>query len=315
VGVRTVVIRALTGLAAVAVLVAALFTINGVLLAPGESPVLERTGLAARPLRDNRDGVEVRVLSYNIAKAFAYRQRFRFDDPIAIRERLDALADVIRDVDPDLVFLSEVLNECPPCGVSQVQYLAEHTGASAWLFGECYDIGLPFYRVSGGNAILSRIPIEPDVNLTLVGRKPFYASSNNRRALFGTVRIGTAPILLGALHNDSRAGPENIAQMRQVLDYTAGRATLLAGDFNAWPTHASLDLVRAANRFTRVMDAQPTHPADAPKRTIDYVIAPSTWALLEYRVLDTHVSDHRPVFARFRCPRAECASRDRGHPD
>ena len=296
---------ALIALIALAGIGGALFVANGLLLAAGESPVLELTGNPPRPLVENEGGVEVRVVAWNIAKAFAYRQRFRFADPAVIRERLDALAAVIRAVDPDLVFLSEVLHECPPCGVSQVQYLAEHTGSSASLFGECYNIGLPFYRVSGGNAILSRLPIEPDVNLSLVGRKPFYASANNRRALFGTVRIGSATVLLGSLHNDSRAGPNNVAQMRQILAHSAGRPTLLAGDFNARPTHESLELARATQRFTRIVD-QPTHPARAPRRTIDYILAPSTWELLEYRVLDTQVSDHRPVFARFRCPAAEC---------
>lgn len=303
---RAFVLRSLIVAIAIASVLTALFVANGVVLAPRESPVLERLASLPRPLHERDDGVEVRILAYNIAKAFAYKQRFRFEDPAVIRDRLDALAAVIRSLDPDLVFLSEVLHECPPCGLSQVRYLAQNTNAHAWLFGECYNVGLPFYRVSGGNAILSRIPIEPDINLTLAGRKPFWASSNNRRALFGTVHVGIAPILLGSLHNDSLAGPNNIAQMRQILDYSSGRATLLAGDFNAWPTHASLDLVRATKRFTAVETAQPTHPADAPKRVIDYIVAPATWEILEYRVIDMQVSDHRPVFARFRCPRAEC---------
>ena len=309
------VLRALIALIAVAGIIGVLFAVNGLLLAPGELPVVGLTGHPPRPLAEDEDGVEVRVVAWNIAKAFAYRQRLRFAAPAAIRERLDALAAVIREADPDLVFLSEVLHECPPCGVSQVRDLAERIGASAWLFGECYNIGLPFYRVSGGNAILSRLAIEPDDNLSLVGRKPFYASANNRRALFGTVRVGTELVLLGALHNDSRAGPANTAQMRQVLEHTAGRPTLLAGDFNAWPTHASLDLVRAADRFTGVVDDQPTFPAKRPTRVIDYIVAPSTWQVLEYRVLDTQISDHRPIFARFRCPRAECGSEQRSGQD
>jgi len=95
---------------------------------------------------------------------------------------------------------------------------------------------------------------------------------------------------------------------RRPARYTAGRPRLLAGDFNAWPTrHPALHARRG--------NTQPTHPAAAPKRTIDYVIAPATWQLFEYRVLDTEVSDHRPVFARFRCPRAECGSPVRGDHD
>jgi endonuclease/exonuclease/phosphatase family metal-dependent hydrolase len=305
---RRALVRVVLVAAAIFVVLAALITLNGLVLAHRESPVLEHTAHPPRVLTHNDDGIEVRVVSYNIAKAFAYRQRLRFRDPAVIRQRLDALAAAIRGVDPDLVFLSEALHESPPGHLSQVQYLAEQIGAHAWLFGECYNFGVPFYRVSGGNAILSRVPLEPDVNLTLAGRRPFYVSRNNRRALFGTTRIGSQTVLLGALHNDSRANQNNTAQMRQILDFSAGRETLLAGDFNAWPTHPSLALVRDSQRFTAVRDDQLTFPSNRPNRTIDFIVAPASWELLEYRVLDTQASDHRPVFARFRCPRAVCGS-------
>ena len=54
---------------------------------------------------------------------------------------------------------------------------------------------------------------------------------------------------------------------------------MIAGDFNAWPTRASLDLVRASQRFTRIVDDQPTHPSDPlarRRRTIDFVLAPAS---------------------------------------
>ncbi|MDX2167718.1 MAG: endonuclease/exonuclease/phosphatase family protein [Deltaproteobacteria bacterium] len=291
---------------AIAAAIGALVALNGLVLAHRETPLLTVTAHPPRPLPRRDDGIELRVVSYNIAKAFAYRQRLRFKGAEVIRARLDDLAAVIRSVDPDLVFLSEALHECPPCEVSQVAYLAEQLGMHAWLFGECYNVGVPWYRVSGGNAILSRLPLAPDANLTLAGRRPFYVSRNNRRALFGTTRVGTQTVLLGALHNDSRANQNNTAQMRQILDFTAGRETLLAGDFNAWPDHASLALVRDSQRFTAVRGDQLTFPATRPNRTIDFIVAPASWELLEYRVLDSRASDHRPVFARLRCPSAVC---------
>jgi endonuclease/exonuclease/phosphatase family metal-dependent hydrolase len=300
--------RAAIGAVGLVAVTAALVALNGLVLAPRESPVLGLTASPPRALPSDEDGIELRVVSYNIAKAFAYRQRFRFKDPAVVRARLDAMAEAIRAVDADLVFLAEALHECPPCELSQVEYLAERIGAHAWLFGECYNIGLPWYRVSGGNAILSRLPLEPDVNLTLAGRRPFYVARNNRRALFGTIQVGNRTVLLGALHNDSRAKQTNTDQMRQILAFTAGRETLLAGDFNAWPDHASMALVRDSQRFTAVRSDQLTFPSNRPNRTIDFIVAPVGWELLEYRVLDTQASDHRPVFARFRCPPALCGS-------
>lgn len=75
------IVRLLVGLTAAAMLIAALVAVNG-LLAPGESPVLGRTGHPPRALKEDAGGVEVRVVAYNIAKAFAYRQRLRFADPV-----------------------------------------------------------------------------------------------------------------------------------------------------------------------------------------------------------------------------------------
>lgn len=289
-----------------AVFLAGLFLANGLILAPGEMPV--RSPIIAEPRRlpNSAKGVEVRILAYNIAEAFAYRQHLQFAGRNEIEERLAALAEVINGVDPDLVFLSEVLHECPPCGRSQVEFLAKTVGAHRWLFGECYNVGLPFYRVPGGNVILSRVQLAAEANLTLPGRKPFYVSANNRRALFGLARIGNAQVLLGSLHNDSRGGDNNVAQMRAVLDHSTGRPTILAGDFNARPGSKSLDLLRDSGRFTRIVADQLTHPARKPDRTIDYILVPAEWELLEYRVLKSTVSDHRPVFARVRCPNSLC---------
>ena len=69
------------------------------------------------------------------------------------------MAKVIREENPDFVFLSEAVRECTPCPVNQLELLAELCGMHAWAFGENYCFGLPLYRIVGGNAILSRFPL------------------------------------------------------------------------------------------------------------------------------------------------------------
>jgi endonuclease/exonuclease/phosphatase family metal-dependent hydrolase len=288
--------------AALIVLLAVLFVVNGLLLADGESV---RTGVtdhaAAAPFKSG----ELRVLSYNIAKLFMHNGGLSFDSAESVRRRLKRVADVINAEKPDLVFLSEAIRECGPCPVDQVAELAEATGMHAWTFGENYNIGLPFYRVTGGNAILSRRPLEPVLNQTFAGRKPFYITKNNRRALWCRVQVGGRPVLLGAFHNDSFNLVNNAAQVREELAFIGDRDALVAGDFNASPATEPMKLWRESGKFNGVFDGAMTYPADKPTRRIDYILGPAAWTVVEQRVIPTTVSDHRPVLTVFRVPAAE----------
>ncbi len=284
-----------------------LFVVNGVLLADGEKP---RTGLTGHPPKHLNTGsreTRLKVMSYNIAKGFLHKGGTSFKSPEAIKSRIGRIAQLISTECPDLVFLSEVVRECSPCPVNQVKVLAETTGMHMWAFGENYNLGLPFYRIVGGNAILSRWPLEGVRNLSLSGRKPFYVTKNNRRALWCEVQIGRRRLLLASLHNDSFDLANNLAQTKQLLDFvecvfhdTNRQEVLLAGDFNATPNDASITLLRNSGLFSGVFDGPPTFPSDNPIRTIDFILGPSAWEVLEHRVILSDNSDHLPVVTVFR---------------
>src|SRR5262249_35724492 len=162
----------------------------------------------------------------------------------------------------------EVVFECAPCPVNQVVELAEQTGMHAWAFGENYNVGLPFYRVAGGNAILARRPLEPVANLSLAGRRPFYATSNNRRAMFAAARLRAQRVLLASLHNDSFSISNNLRQTRQLLDFVGDRPAILAGDFNSRPSERPIEAVRASGRFSGAFEGPNTFPARGPHKRI-----------------------------------------------
>src|SRR5258708_5178095 len=196
--------------------------------------------------------------------------------------------------------LSETVWECGACPVNQVASLAEATEVHAWAFGENYNFGLPFFRVVGGNAILSRWPLETVANPPLAGRQPFYATKNNRRVLWCAAKIGARRVLLASIHTDSFDRNNNRRQTEQILDYAGDKEAILAGDFNALPDWPSIELVRASGHFAGVVDGPKTFPSEVPERRLDYIFAPAAWELIEERVLDNDVSDHRPVVATFR---------------
>lgn len=278
----------------------ALFSINGLLLANNETPVTGMTSQGVLLKHKSLDFETIKILSYNIAKGFIYNGGINFEKPEIIKNRLQKIADIINKEQPDLVFLSEIVFQCDPCPVNQVTWLAEATGMAKWVFGENYNFGLPFYRIVGGNAILSRWPdIAPKINLTLAGRKPFYETRNSRRLLWCELRFENENILLGSVHNDSFNQKNNLAQTRQMLNYINGQPTVIAGDFNVRPDTESIRIIKESNLFTGSINGPETFPSHKPDRKIDYIFAPKGWKKIKHYVIESEVSDHLPIVTVF----------------
>lgn len=284
-------------LSAIPALLALLFVINGTLLARGNTPEIATT--PNPPAAAFQTGEEIKILAYNIAKASVYRGGGKFLDPDEVRARLDSIAAIINRESPDLVFLSEAIRDCAPCPVNQIDYLAEITGMHCWAFGENHNVGLPFYRIAGGNGILSRRTLTAVANIDLPGRQPFWVTKNNRRALICSMTIAGKEVRLAALHNDSYDIANNAGQARVIIDQLAGAPAICAGDFNAEPDSAPMITFRECSQFAAEWNGANTFPAEAPTRAIDYILAPKDWTLVEQRVLPDIASDHLAVVGTF----------------
>ena len=134
----------------------------------------------------------------------------------------------------------------------------------------------------------------------MAGRKSFWVTQNNRRALFASADFGGTPVLMAALHNDSFDMRNNEAQVRQLLEYVGDRAAILAGDFNNRPNDRSIARIRDSGKFAGAFDGPPTFFEGARAERIDYIFAPAGWELLEARVVADDTSDHRPLVCRFK---------------
>lgn len=286
-------------LGALAVLVVALVVLNGLVLADRRAPRVRH--FAEVPVAPTKSAPgEVTFLSYNIAKGFAHKGGAKFESRAFVEAKLRRMAEVIRAEQPDVVFLSEAITELGPCDVDQVAFLARECGLPHVVTGENYNVGLPFYRVVGGNAILSRTPLTPVANIDLAGRKPFWVTQNNRRVLFVSAEFGGTTVLMAALHNDSFDMRNNEAQVRQLLEYVGERPAVLAGDFNNRPENSSIKLIRASGKFAGAFDGPPTFFEGSRAERIDYIFVPVGWELLEARVIADDTSDHRPLVCRFK---------------
>jgi len=296
---RRRVVVGLLGLVPLSAIAAILFVVNGMLLAYGETPRAGTTQHAALL----SESLEAKVLAFNVAKGFVHKGGLSFEDSATVSARMRKIADLINAEKPDLVFLSEVVFECTPCPVNQVVELAEATGMHGWAFGENYNLGLPFYRIVGGNAILSRRSLEPVANVSLVGRRPFYVTHNNRRALWCATQIGGQRVLLASLHNDSFSLTNNRRQVEQLLEFADDQAAILAGDFNARPNEPPIKAIRESGRFSGAFEGPMTFPSNKPHKRIDFIFAPKDWQLVEHRVLTSDASDHLPIVSAFRLPK------------
>ncbi len=241
----------------------------------------------------------IRVMAFNVAKCFAYTGITQFSSVEDVKKRLDRIAELITQEKVDLVFLSEIVNECGPRPIDQVAYLAERCGVGAWASSDNYSFGIPGFRLRSGNAILSRFPLRPIETKQLVGNTSIWNPTNNRRLLFCEVTINGVPLLIGSVRNDSFDLKNNLAQVESILKYIQGRPALLAGDFNAEPHDPSMKLLRESGLFSGAFDGPPTYPAQEPRRRIDFVLGPKNWKFISERILETDVSDHLPVLAEF----------------
>lgn len=278
-----------------------LFALNGLFLGYRTDAGVKLTNHPAT--QELEQGSELRIMVYNIAKGFAHKSGTNFRSTDVVKKRLDFMVEALKAEDPDLVFLSEALHECSPCPVYQVAYLAEKLEMHSVAYGENYNLGLPFYRIIGGNAILSKWPLEPVANPDLEGRKPFYVTKNNRRVLWCRIQTSGKPILMAALHNDSFHIPTNSKQAQQIVDFAKSNGderVILAGDFNAQPHQKPLQIYKESQLFTGEWDGPHTFPADKPVRTIDYILGPKNWEVLEHKVIENLASDHRPILTVFK---------------
>lgn len=282
------------------VIILGLFVINGLVLANREKPVAGTTPHSAKKFTNEEN--ELKIMAYNIAKGFIHTDGFKFSPKHLVSERLEQIAAIIRKEKPDIICLSETVFECTPCPLNQVKYLAEKGGMHSWVFGENYNFGLPFYRIVGGNAILSRFPLQAVKNFSLVGSKPFYITKNNRRVLWAKIKNREYPILIASIHNDSFDRENNLKQVKQILAYKGNSKAIIAGDFNASTEHPSIQLLLNSNEFTADWYGPLTFPSRDANKKIDFILAPFEWELLQHLVIKSNASDHYPVISLFRLP-------------
>lgn len=239
----------------------------------------------------------------------------------AKRNRVAEIAAAISKFNADVVVLNEVdFQSTWSGGVDQADLIAEITGMPVCLKQANLDFGFLWGRWYFGNAILSRFPI---TDQQIVPLRPLNDWESwlvgHKRGVSCTVQIPSGErVSLVGLHLESRG--ETI-RSQQVDDVARHCGTLLyplivAGDLNTTPSNfpnAQFDrdgvnafdkLIQQTqfSQFRRDPDATDamTFSTRQPKVAIDWVLAGPELNLVKVEVIQSTLSDHRPVIATIR---------------
>ncbi|WP_372400067.1 endonuclease/exonuclease/phosphatase family protein [Azospirillum sp. HJ39] len=253
-----------------------------------------RAARARRPRRvDNRslpvpDGMAaMAVATWNIHSCVGLDARFA----------PDRVAQVIRDLDVDLIGLQEVgWHHRGESGMDQFAFLERHTGLKAYAGPTKHS-----ERAHYGNALLTRLPVHAmeTIDLSVGKREP-------RGAIDAVVGVQGREVRVIVAHLGLDPW-ERAKQVGDIVSRVAERPelpTLFMGDLNEW-TPSSPRLRRLAESFADVANPRSFH-ARMPTLRLDRIYVTGGLQIPAFEVirsvLTRRASDHLPVRATLAVP-------------
>jgi endonuclease/exonuclease/phosphatase family metal-dependent hydrolase len=219
-------------------------------------------------------------------------------------DNIAGLADLIRTTAADVVLMQEVDRGTNRSGkIDQVQALVGRT-KFAGTFGRSLDFDGGQY----GIAVLARrginfnqtFDLRVDPVQTRAG-----GSHEPRAALVASIETLRGRLQVVTTHLDASAEETyRLQEVQELLNVVRPRVSqytpvILGGDFNAEPTTAVIQKLRDAGLRDAWSECGQgdgfTYPADQPAKRIDYLFLTGTLRCTAARVVDTQISDHRPL--------------------
>lgn len=239
-------------------------------------------------LPDVLPGINVKVMSYNI-----YSGRLK---------GIEAIAEVIKKVDPDLVGLQEVETISTDFNFDVLDRLSELTGMKYYYFAKALDLPKGEY----GNLILSKYPLT-DVKTHRLDLAPGGVNSNLRSLGVVKTEVQGKTFYFATTHLDHTSdNSHRLLQVDQIHDFTKNLTNpiILSGDFNAKPTDAPmLNIKKWFTLGCLNNHCGFTSNAPKPNTTIDYLMT-APFGAVTTKSYDVYYqafsqSDHFPVVATF----------------
>lgn len=223
------------------------------------------------------------IMSYNIHSG----------QDVDNNNKLEAMANLIKKSDADVVGLQEVDSVCFRSGqVDQARKIAELNGMQ-YAYVRHFDLDGGSY----GLALLSKYPISDVRN----HRLPVTSRRNSVAFLTARVAVSSAKTwLVGVAHLDYRDANSRLTQANLIKEIykKTNLPGILLGDMNAQP--GSKVVYALQDYFTNTQpDSFYTFPAVKPTRKIDYVFIDKLQKIevVQKEVLSLPLSDHLPVLS------------------
>ena len=224
-----------------------------------------------------------------------------------------AIAALVRSIDPDVVLLQEVDRGTNRSGkVDQVQALIDATG-----YGGVFGRSLDYDGGQYGIAALSRngfvynetvpLPVQPVQERSGGSHEPRAALVTVARTPHGSLQAVTTHL---DASGDEQYRLQEVTQLLIPVKARLGPVTpiVVGGDFNAEPQSAVLQKLRDAGLRDAWAECGQgeglTYPADKPRKRIDYVFLTGSLRCTAARVIDTQISDHRPLLVTIVVPQS-----------
>jgi len=237
---------------------------------------------------------KIRIATYNIHKCVGIDRRF---SP-------ERIADVLREIDADVIALQEVLcHGNSEKREHQAEFIAEELGMDFFLGENRRISGAPY-----GNAVLTRLPVRHSQNFDISIRR-----REPRGCLLTEIDLGGARetlqffnVHLGTSYFERRQQAHKLLDAH-VLEHTkfTGKR-IVAGDFNEWTKGLTTKLFKT--RF-QCVDAKAhlgrarTFPGILPILHLDHIYFDNNFKLTEaflHKSKTARVaSDHLPIVADF----------------
>ena len=262
----------------------------------------------------------LRVATYNIHKCRGLDRRVR----------PERIAQVLQEIDADIVALQEVLGRGTHAEQDQARYVAEVLGYHP-AFGENRRHNGAAY----GNLVLSRLPLlgSRNYDITARGREP-------RGVLRADVRLASGRVLhlfnvhLGTAYLERREQARHMVSERILGNGELAGMRIVLGDFNEWILGDVSRLLSEhfdARSFPSTAARRRTYPCVLPLLRLDHIYFDKSLKLHRLALHRSRralvASDHLPVLAEFRlapaqepnplrlAPPAEAAQTLGGRPD
>lgn len=257
-------------------------------------PLYVPPAVPADALPEKRMPGTLRVLTLNVAHGRGTAFHQSLTRPAHIRRNLEAIAELIRRSNADVVALQEL--DAPSAwsgGFDHLDFLAERSGYDYAYHGLHVDRGFP--RLQYGTGILSRYPIRDAHS---------HAFDLNALDTKGYVRVQvegpTGVVDIVSLHLDFKRDAERREQLAILSSHLERRADpapelIIAGDFNCTLSGQVLADFAGRHALSAASEGDGTFPSRRPRRRIDYVLVSGGFSIQSRLSVPVAVSDHLPV--------------------